>query len=147
MYVVEEKKPDHGRVPKVGASRSQSTGSTRSDNFSIQIVTPNVAMTSTFCRVAACLPDLEMWRQGFPVSPQWEGDLELGSDEENDDRNAPGDSDDESGPKKDFVSEVSETSLQASIRDFLSPPDVLIMRTAGWEICRIVVLSHEERWQ
>ena len=79
-----------------------------SDNFSIQIVTPNVAMTSTFCRVAACLPDFgEMWRQGFPVSPQWEGDLELGSD----DRNAPGYSDDESGPKKDFVSEVSETSL------------------------------------
>ena len=36
----------------------------------------------------------------------------------------------ESGPK-DYISKVSESSLWASIRDYLAPPDVLVMRTAG----------------
>ena len=34
------------------------------------------------------------------------------------------------GPK-DYISEESESSLWASIRDYLTPPDVLVMRTAG----------------
>ena len=49
----------------------------------------------------------EMWRQG---SPQREGELELGSDDENDDSYVAGDSDDNVGPK-DYISEVSESSL------------------------------------
>ena len=78
----------------------------------------------------------------------------FGSDEEKDDRNAAGDGDDEGGPK-DCISEVSESSLWVSIRDFLTPPDVLIMRTAGpkWNQAKLygkfaafVVLSHEKRW-
>ena len=78
----------------------------------------------------------EMWRQGYPVSPQWEGELELDADveneneNENDDSYVAGDSTDEGGPKE-YISEVSESSLWASIRDYLTPPDVLIMRTAG----------------
>ena len=54
-------------------------------------------------------PDLDhMWRQGCPVSPQWEGELELGSDDEHDDGYAAGDSDVNVGPK-DYVNEVSES--------------------------------------
>ena len=82
-------------------------------------------------------PDLgEMWRQGYPVCPQWEGDLELDSDVENEnedeynDSYEAGGSADEGGPK-DCNSEVSESSFWASIRDYLTPPDVLIMRTSG----------------
>ena len=82
-------------------------------------------------------PDLgEMWRQGYPVSPQWEGGLELDSDDDNENENEnndsyeAGDSADEGGPK-DYISEVSERSQWASIRDYLTPPDVLIMRTGG----------------
>ena len=61
-------------------------------------------------------PDLgEMWRQGYPRSPQWKGELELDFDDENEnenennDRYEAGDSADEGGPK-DFISEISESS-------------------------------------
>ena len=70
------------------------------------------------------------------MSPQWEGGLELDSDDdfenenENNDSFEAGDSADGSGPK-DYISEISESSLWASIRDYLTPPGVLIMRTAG----------------
>ena len=36
----------------------------------------------------------------------------------------------ESGPK-DYISEVSESSLGASIRDYFTPSDILVLRTAG----------------
>ena len=36
----------------------------------------------------------------------------------------------ESGPK-DYISEVSESALWASIRDYLTPPDVVVVRTTG----------------
>ena len=71
------------------------------------------------------------------MGPQWEGELELDSDGDNDNENGnenddfyEADSADESGPQ-DYISEVSERSLWDSTRDYLSPPDVLIMRTAG----------------
>ena len=59
----------------------------------------------------------------------------------------------QSGPK-DYISEMSESALWASIRDYLTPPDVLVLRTATevelrevvWGIC-LVVLSHDERWK
>ena len=63
----------------------------------------------------------EMWRQGLPVSVQWDGEPGLGSDGEYDDRNEAGDSDDDGGPK-DSISQVSESSLWVSIRDFFLRP-------------------------
>ena len=71
----------------------------------------------------------EMWRQGYLESPQWEGELELGTDDD-DDRDNVGESGDGDG-LKDYISEVSESPLWVSIRDFFTPPDVLLMRTAG----------------
>ena len=67
-----------------------------------------------------------------------------------------GDSADEGGPK-DYISEVSESSLWASIRDYVAPPDVLIMRTAGpkWNHAKLYgefaslwygFLPHEKGW-
>ena len=48
----------------------------------------------------------------------------------NDDSYEGCDSADEGGPK-DYITDFSESSLWASIRDYLTPSDVLIMRTAG----------------
>ena len=50
-----------------------------------------------------------MWRQGYLVGLQEKGELELGSDDENDDSDVTGDSDDNVGPK-DYISQVSENS-------------------------------------
>ena len=82
-------------------------------------------------------PDLgEMWRQGYPVSPQWEGELELDSASDYDNVNEEVDSSvthdhaTESGPK-DYTSAVRKCSLWILIRDSISPPDVLVLRTAG----------------
>ena len=58
-----------------------------------------------------------------------------------------GHSDVEGGP----TNNVSESSPWASVRDYLTPSDVLVLRTAGPKleprevvpvICRLVVLSH-----
>ena len=84
-------------------------------------------------------PDLgDTWHQGLPMNPQWEGGLELNSDNDCEDENEyqddgsfeEFDSDPESGPK-DYIGEASESSLWASIRDYLTPPDILVLRTAG----------------
>ena len=84
-------------------------------------------------------PDLgEMWSQGYHVGPQWEGELELNSASdydydnvnEEDDSFVARDHATESGPK-DYVSAVRESSLWILMRDSLSPPDVLVLRTAG----------------
>ena len=78
----------------------------------------------------------EMWSQGCPVSPQWDCELELDSDDDNENENEnndsyeAGDSAAERG-LKDYISEVSESSLWDSICDYLSPADVLVLRTAG----------------
>ena len=74
-------------------------------------------------------PDLgDIWRQWHPVSPKWEGELELGFDEDISD-NAGERGDDEG--LKDHLSETSESPLWVSILDFLTLLDVLVMRTAG----------------
>ena len=70
----------------------------------------------------------DVCRKGYPGSPQWEGKLELGSNDD-DDRDKASDSDDDD--LKDYISVVSEGPLWVSTRDFLTPPDVLVMRTAG----------------
>ena len=82
-------------------------------------------------------PDLgEVWRQGYLVSPQWEGELELDSASdcdiayEEDDRLVARNHAAENGPKE-YISVVRERSLWILIRDSLSPPDVLVLRTAG----------------
>ena len=84
-------------------------------------------------------PDLgDMWHQGLPMSPECEGGLELDSDNdyeeeyeyEDDGSYEEFDSATESGPK-DYISEVSESSLWASIRDYLAPSDILVLRTVG----------------
>ena len=63
-------------------------------------------------------PDLgDTWHQGLPMNPQWEGGLELNSDNDCEDENEyqddgsfeEFDSDPESGPK-DYIGEVSESS-------------------------------------
>ena len=72
------------------------------------------------------------------MSPQWDGGLELGPDSDHEDENEyeddgsyiEFDSTAESVPK-DYIGEVSESSLWAPIRDNLTPSDILVLRTAG----------------
>ena len=70
----------------------------------------------------------DMWRQGCPESPQRQGELELGSDDD-DERDNAVESDDDG--LKDYLSRVSDSPSWVSIRDFLTPPDILVLRTAG----------------
>ena len=77
------------------------------------------------------LPDLgDMLCQGYLVSPQWEGELELDSASDYDNENEEVDSfvvqdrASESAPK-DYISVVRVSSLWILIRDSLSPPDVV----------------------
>ena len=86
------------------------------------------------------------WHQGLSMSPQWEGGLELDADNDYVDENKyeddgsyeEFDSAVGSGPK-DYISEVSESSLWASIRDYLTPSDILIFRIAGskWNYAKL----------
>ena len=55
---------------------------------------------------------------------------DTGNDTEDDDSYEACDSAAESGPE-DHIGEVSQSSLWASIRDYLTPPDVLVVRTVG----------------
>ena len=69
----------------------------------------------------------DMWHHGYPVSPQWEGELELDS---------ASDCDNTCGAMiqgtRDSISVIRECSLWILIRD-LCPPDVIRLRTAGRE--------------
>ena len=92
------------------------------------------------------------------MSPQWEDGLELDVDndcEDETDHVVDGKYDDgaaENGAK-DHISEVREGSLWVSLRDCLSPADVLVLRAAWvkmeqrevvWEICCFMVLPHDK---
>ena len=57
-------------------------------------------------------------------------DYEDENEDEDDGSHDEFDSAAESGPK-DHISEVSESSLRASIRDYLAPSDILVLCTAG----------------
>ena len=71
-------------------------------------------------------PDLsDMWHQGYPMSPQWQGQLEL--DSVSGDDNACRAM--EHGMRD--ISITRESSLWILIRDSLFPPDVIRLRTAG----------------
>ena len=78
-------------------------------------------------------PDLgEMWRQGCPKSPEWEGELELGSaDEDEVGDNVGSEDENEDEGLEDFLKQVIESPLWVLVRDFLSSADVLEMRTTG----------------
>ena len=66
-------------------------------------------------------PDFgEMWRYGCPKSPDWDGDLELDSVEE-----------DERERVEDRLRQVIESPLLALVREFLTSDDVLNMRTTA----------------
>ena len=73
------------------------------------------------------------------MSPQWEGDLILESDDKSE-NTAEVDREDWSheelgrvveGEARDYISEVRESSLWAPLCDCLTPVDVLVLRTAG----------------
>ena len=88
-------------------------------------------------------PDLDdTWHQGLPTSPQWEGELELGSDSNNQDEiEYECENDEDSNYEeldrvaargaRDNISEVRESSLWAPLCDCLTPADVLVLRTSG----------------
>ena len=95
--------------------------------------------------------DMErMWHHGYPVSPQWEGGLELDS---------ASDHDSTFGSMihgtRDSIRIMRECSLRILIRDSLCTPDVIRLRTAGrwWNnvqlygefaACRPLVLPHDK---
>ena len=60
------------------------------------------------------------------MSPQWEGELELGSASDCDSVY-----DDMEKGLKDYISVIRECSICILIRNSLSPPDILYLRTAG----------------
>ena len=84
------------------------------------------------CRAGACLPTWgESWRQGCPQSPEWEGELELDSAEEEEGDNAGSADKDVDEGLEDYLKEVIESPSWVLVRDFLSSADVLEMRTTG----------------
>ena len=86
-------------------------------------------------------PDLgEMWRQGCPKSPEWEGDLELGSADEEEEGDNAGSSDEmEDEGLKDYLNRVNDSPLGVLVRDYLTPADTLEMRTTALK-CNIARL-------
>ena len=91
-------------------------------------------------------PDLgDTWHQGLPMSPQWESELELGSDNNNEDEVEYEYENDEdwnyeglgnaAGGARDYISEVRESSLWAPLCDCLTPAHVLVLRTTGSKWC------------
>ena len=72
------------------------------------------------------------------MNPQWEGGLELNfgnNSEDGTDHEVDGRYDDtggagEEGPK-DYISDARESSLWTSLRDCLTPAEVLVLRTGG----------------
>ena len=84
-----------------------------SDNFSSH--SGNAVDIDSMSR-GSTSPDLgDLWRQGCPESPQWEGGLELDSD--GDERDSADESSD--GGPKECLSPVCDSPLWVSIRDFL----------------------------
>ena len=86
-------------------------------------------------------PDLgEMWRQGCPKSPEWEGELELGSADEEEEGDNAGSSDEiEDEGLKDYLNRVNDSPLWVLVRDYFTPAGILEMRTATlkWHIARL----------
>ena len=62
----------------------------------------------------------EMWRYGCPKSPDWDGDVELDSVDQEDRESV-----------EDRLLQAIESPLWALVRDFLTSDDVLHMRTTA----------------
>ena len=86
------------------------------------------------------------------MSPQWESELELGSDDNNEDEieyecendedcNYEGPDNADAGWARDYISEVRESSLWAPLCDCLAPADVL-----GPAYCWIQVVQFDTSW-
>ena len=81
------------------------------------------------------------------MSPQWEGDLVLGSDDNSGDM-AEDEYEDWSYEElgvllqegaKDYISDVRQSSLWASLRGCFTLADVLVLRTAGTKWCNAIL--------
>ena len=93
-------------------------------------------------------PHLEVWRHGCPKSLEWEGELELGSADENEEGDDAGSVDEnEDEGLEDYLKQVIESPMSVLVRDFLSSADVLEMRTTGhkWNVARLFG-SFAELW-
>ena len=101
-------------------------------------------------------PDLgDVWRQGCPESLEWEGDLELGSADEDAEGDNAGLADENEGEGlEDSLKQAIESPLWVLVRDFLSSADVLEIAHYRTQVecsktirslCRIVILPHEKR--
>ena len=124
--------PDHGELPQSGPSRGRGVRSTsrplspESEDMS-RSAEDRIYDLFMNQRYAEChdldtlsdgsmSPDLgDMWHHGYPVSPQWEGQLELDSMMVH--------------GMRDSISIMRECSLRLLIRDSLCPPDVTRLRT------------------
>ena len=89
-----------------------------------------------------------MWRQGCLKSPEWEGELELGSvdeDEEGDNAGSAAENEDEG--LENYLKQVIESPHWVLVCDFLSSADVFSMRTTGhkWNVARLYG-SFAELW-
>ena len=88
----------------------------------------------------------DLWRPGCPEWEEWEGELELGSaDEEKVEDNAGSADENEDEGLEDYLKQVIEGPLRVLVCDFLSSADVLEMQTIRF-LCRIAVLSYE-KWK
>ena len=75
-------------------------------------------------------PDLgDLWRQGCPKCPEWEGELELDSTEEEEGNNASHEEEIEGEGWEDHLKQMMESPSWVLVRDFLTSADVLEMRT------------------
>ena len=91
----------------------------------------------------------DVWRQGCLKSPEWEGELELGSvDEEGDNAGSAAENEDEG--LENYLKQVIESPLWVLVCDFLSSADVLFNAHHRTQVecckttrflCRIAVLS------
>ena len=82
----------------------------------------------------------DLWRPGCPERPEWEGELELGSaDEDEVEDNAGSADENEDEGLEDYLKQVIESPLRVLVCDFLSSADVLEMRTTGhkWNVARL----------
>ena len=64
-------------------------------------------------------------------SPQWDGELELGSDDDEERDNADSADKNVDDGLTDYLNRVNDSPLWVLVRDFLTPAGILVMRTTG----------------
>ena len=81
---------------------------------------------------------MDLWCQGCPKSPEWEGELELGSADEDEEEDNAGSADENEDERlEDYLKQVIQSPLWVLVRDFFSSADVLEMRTTEHK-CNVV---------